>query len=211
MLDRRVSRLKNDFCNTAKQIRRSVKQCKKSKMPNGYNRTNGGEGGIHKSRIISLNKEVGVVGKNSIGQILRKRREELSLTQRQVANHVGVTEAAVSRWESGEIANMRRDKIVNLADILKVSPILIMGAEEFDGKPPTLTFEQASLLNDFDSMSQERQTMTLQLVKSLRIAHPKEKLSSDNTFNNNGEIKNNFVSYGGRNSVNQNVTVGERQ
>ena len=149
--------------------------------------------------------------KNSIGQILRKRREELSLTQRQVANHVGVTEAAVSRWESGEIANMRRDKIVNLADILKVSPMLIMGAEEFDGKPPTLTFEQASLLNDFDSMSQEGQTMTLQLVKSLRIAHPKEKLSADNTFNNNGEIKNNFVSYGGNNSVNQNVTVGGRQ
>ena len=60
-------------------------------------------------------------------------------------------------------------------------------------------------------MSQEGQTMTLQLVKSLRIAHPKEKLSADNTFNNNGEIKNNFVSYGGNNSVNQNVTVGGRQ
>ena len=33
----------------------------KSKLPNGYNRSNGGEGGIHKSRIISLNKEVFVM------------------------------------------------------------------------------------------------------------------------------------------------------
>lgn len=33
----------------------------KSKMPNGYNRTNGGECGIHKPLISSLNKKVGVV------------------------------------------------------------------------------------------------------------------------------------------------------
>lgn len=110
----------------------------------------------------------------SIGKILRKRREELALTQRQVANHVGVTEAAVSRWESGEIANMRRDRIVNLASILQISPMLIMGAPEFDGKPPTLSFEQATILDEFDSMNREGQKMALGLIKSLRVAHPKE-------------------------------------
>lgn len=110
----------------------------------------------------------------SIGKILRKRREELALTQRQVANHVGVTEAAVSRWESGEIANMRRDRIVNLASILQISPMLIMGAPEFYGKPPTLSFEQATILDEFDSMNREGQKMALGLIKSLRVAHPKE-------------------------------------
>ena len=53
--------------------------------------------------------------KISVGKLLRDRRNELSLTQRQVANQVGVTEATVSRWESGDIDNMRRDKIAGLA------------------------------------------------------------------------------------------------
>ena len=43
---------------------------------------------------------------------LADRRLELGLTQKDIAEAVGVTEATVSRWESGSIANMRRDKIV---------------------------------------------------------------------------------------------------
>lgn len=153
--------------------------------------------------------------KTSIGKILRKRREDLALTQRDVANHVGVTESAVSRWESGNIDNMRRDKIANLAEVLQVSPLLIMGAEEFVDKPPTLSFEQAALLSDFDSMNPEGQKMALGIIKSLRVAHPKDKervarkrAEVKNNFTNSGEVKNNFVAYGGRNSVNQNVNRG---
>ena len=47
--------------------------------------------------------------------LLRDRRLELGLTMKQVADAVGVSEATVSRWESGEIANMRRSRIVKLA------------------------------------------------------------------------------------------------
>lgn len=48
---------------------------------------------------------------------LSERRKELGLTQKEVADAVGVAEATVSRWESGEIANMRRDRISALAKI----------------------------------------------------------------------------------------------
>ena len=112
--------------------------------------------------------------KISIGKILRRRREELDLTQRQIAIHVGVTESAVSRWESGEIDNMRRDRIAKLADILQISPLVIMGAEEFDNKPPTLSFEQATILSCFDDMNQEGKELALSVIRSLRAAHPKK-------------------------------------
>lgn len=112
--------------------------------------------------------------KISIGKLLRRRREELDLTQRQIASYVGVTESAVSRWESGEIDNMRRDRIAKLAEILEISPLVIMGAEEFNGKPPTLSFDQVKLLSYFDDMSQEGKEMALGLIRSLRIAHPKQ-------------------------------------
>lgn len=64
-----------------------------------------------------------------IKDILYNRRKELDLTMKQVADMVGVSEGTVSRWESGEIANMRRDKIMDYAKALKISPAVIMGWE----------------------------------------------------------------------------------
>ena len=62
-----------------------------------------------------------------IKDILKNRRTELGLTQLDVANAVGVSEATVSRWESGDIANMKRSRIASLASVLKMSPSIIMG------------------------------------------------------------------------------------
>ena len=61
---------------------------------------------------------------------IKERRIELGLTMLDVAKAVGVSEATVSRWESGNIENMKRDKIVLLAKALKVSPSYIMGWED---------------------------------------------------------------------------------
>ncbi len=62
--------------------------------------------------------------------IIKKRRIEMQLTLKDVAEKVGVNEGTVSRWESGEIENMRRDKIVALAKALNISPAVIMGWDE---------------------------------------------------------------------------------
>lgn len=65
-----------------------------------------------------------------INEILKNRRIELNLTQLDVAKAVGVSEATVSRWESGNIANMKRSRIAALAQILQIKPGVIMGLEE---------------------------------------------------------------------------------
>lgn len=61
--------------------------------------------------------------------IIRNKRMELGLTLADVAEAVGVRAATVSRWESGDIANMRRDKIEALARVLGLSPLEILGRE----------------------------------------------------------------------------------
>lgn len=66
----------------------------------------------------------------STKDLLRSRRKELKLTMKQVADYVGVSEATVSRWETGNIANMGRDKIALLSQILKISPGAIAGYDE---------------------------------------------------------------------------------
>lgn len=64
-----------------------------------------------------------------IRDILRNRRLELHLTMKQIADAVGVSEGTVSRWESGDIDNMRRDKIAALSKVLRLDPRVIMGWE----------------------------------------------------------------------------------
>ena len=66
----------------------------------------------------------------SLHDDIKQRRIELGLTMADVAQSVGVSEATISRWESGDIANMKRDKIVSLAKALHVSPSFLMGWDE---------------------------------------------------------------------------------
>ena len=51
---------------------------------------------------------------------------------KQVADKVGVSEGTISRWESGKIADMRRDKIMAYAQALNISPAIIMGWDNVD-------------------------------------------------------------------------------
>jgi transcriptional regulator with XRE-family HTH domain len=64
-----------------------------------------------------------------IGELLKNKRLEKGLTQRAVADEVGVSEGTVSRWESGKIGNMRRDKIDALAKVLSIDPRVIAKAD----------------------------------------------------------------------------------
>lgn len=71
-----------------------------------------------------------------IKDILKDRRLELQLTLEDVAKRVGVSPATISRWESGDIANMRRDRIAALAEALQISPAVIMGWDVDTTLPP---------------------------------------------------------------------------
>ena len=64
--------------------------------------------------------------------LIRNRRLELGLTMKELAAMVGVSEGTISRWESGNISNMKRDKIHLLANALDISPSVIMGWSSTD-------------------------------------------------------------------------------
>lgn len=62
-----------------------------------------------------------------LSSVLKQRRKELGLTLAQIADAMGVAEATVQRWESGNIKSIRYEKIGKLADVLKVHPAALMG------------------------------------------------------------------------------------
>ena len=61
---------------------------------------------------------------------LKNIRKELGYTMKELALMVGVSEATISRWESGDIANMKQNNIVSLANALNVSPLDILNIND---------------------------------------------------------------------------------
>lgn len=104
----------------------------------------------------------------NIGGFIKERRQELGLTQREVAIRVGVTEAAVSRWESGEIGTMMSNKIVALAKCLDINPLLLLGMDvEKTEKAPTPKSERVEEWSTlFQTAPPDIQEAVLTLLRS---------------------------------------------
>lgn len=70
-----------------------------------------------------VSHETGLPMSTSLGSFIRERRQELGLTQEQLAERIGVNvrQAEVSRLESGRIALPRRERMELLAAALEVS------------------------------------------------------------------------------------------
>ena len=65
-----------------------------------------------------------------VNEIIRKRRKELGLTLREVAEKLGVSESLISRYESNDVKNMGIDKLIPLAKVLNTTPAFLMGWED---------------------------------------------------------------------------------
>lgn len=65
-----------------------------------------------------------------LGKLLAERREFLGLSQQDVATAIGTNKSTISRYETGDIDNMRRDRIYKLASVLKLSTKVIMNWQD---------------------------------------------------------------------------------
>ena len=106
-----------------------------------------------------------------MAQRIKALRQEKGLTLEQVADIVGVGKSTVRKWETGMIANMRRDKIADLAKALGTTPAYLMGWEEEDTKQksspsePSLTEGEQLMLELFRQIPKERQPEALDLLR----------------------------------------------
>lgn len=67
------------------------------------------------------------MAEKDMAQKIKELRLANDLTLEQVADIVGVGKSTVRKWETGMIANMRRDKIAALAQALHTTPEYLMG------------------------------------------------------------------------------------
>lgn len=72
-----------------------------------------------------------------IKDVIHSKRIEHGMTMKDLATAVGVSEGTISRWESGEISNMRRDKVARLGKILDIPVEQLMGWKAKDAPLPS--------------------------------------------------------------------------
>ena len=61
---------------------------------------------------------------------IKERRIALGLTLVELASKVGVRDATIQRYESGEIKNIKKSTVAKLAEALNTTPSYLMGWEE---------------------------------------------------------------------------------
>lgn len=104
---------------------------------------------------------------------IKRLRKQHNLTLEQVGNIVGVSKSTVRKWENGDIANMRRDKIASLAKALHTTPAYLMGWEEKTPDDPKADERKAELLEVFNSLPKETQDKFLNILRYLQGEQPK--------------------------------------
>ena len=106
-----------------------------------------------------------------MAQRIKELRQQRGLTLEQVATIVGVGKSTVRKWETGMIANMKRDKIASLAMALGTTPAYLMGWEENEEEKEipgemVLTEDEKMLLNLFRQVPEQNQAMVLEMIRA---------------------------------------------
>lgn len=104
---------------------------------------------------------------NELSRKIKELRLSKGMTLEEVATIVGVGKSTVRKWETGMIANMKRDKIPLLAKALSTTPEHLMGWEnqKTTQKEIILSDGEQMLLDLFRKIPEEKQEMVLQMIK----------------------------------------------
>ncbi len=79
----------------------------------------------------------------TLGELIHEKRLQMGYNLETVASAVGVSKATVSRWESGDIHKMKRDKIEALSSVLQLDPYIFVSPSE------VLTVEEHALISAY--------------------------------------------------------------
>ena len=106
--------------------------------------------------------------RDEVAKNLLYYRKKAGLTQRELADRLGVKNTAVSNWESGN-NSVDIETLYQASKIFGVSLADMYG--QYSAQPdPVLTEGEKDLLDDYRSMNEEGQTAALAAVHGLAVS-----------------------------------------
>ena len=103
------------------------------------------------------------------GERIKSARIAAGMTQSELAQKVGVQFAAIHKYETGKIVNLKRDMIGKLASALNVRPAYLLCVTD-DPSPNVIiaeTGDEKALLRLYRYMTDEQQEALFQTAKLL--------------------------------------------
>ena len=70
----------------------------------------------------------------TIGEKIKRLRKEHHMTQEELGDAIGVKKAAINKYETGLVVNLKREVIAKIARAFDVNPVWLM--DDQDGWPP---------------------------------------------------------------------------
>ncbi len=102
----------------------------------------------------------------TIGQRIRLAREAAGFNQGELARRIGIKQASLSDLENGQSKAPSAKVLLDMADILKVSPRWIIEGE--DGEVMVASPQEHSLLDLFRDLSDEQKAAVLGTLNALK-------------------------------------------
>lgn len=106
------------------------------------------------------------MAEQDIAHRIKELRKANGMTFEQVAEIVGVGKSTVRKWETGLIANMRRDKIAALAKALHTTPEYLMGWSDSQSSSPSCESERI-MIAGFRKLNIKGQELVLDYIDVL--------------------------------------------
>lgn len=95
-----------------------------------------------------------------IGQYIKHLRESKGITQEELGKIIGVQRAAVQKWESGKVQNLKRETIKKLSEYFGVP------ASSFIDSSETSELDQ-QFLDLLSTMTDKEKEWLLNIIKSV--------------------------------------------
>lgn len=99
---------------------------------------------------------------------IKNRRLQLGYTLLYIAEYLGVKEATVQRYESGDIKNIKHETIVSLSEILNCDPAYLMGWQDSPFRQSSLSAYEETLVSIARTLNNSGQQKLIERAEELR-------------------------------------------
>lgn len=133
----------------------------------------------------------------NVGEYIKSLRQKKGWTQEELGEKLGVKRAAVNKWESGMVQNLKRSTIQKLAEIFQVSPSSFvsenippsgMTYDELIKEKPITDLEK-QILESFFRLSPKQQEIYMELLEDMVKANQSQQtvdtVNQDSSKTNN--------------------------
>ena len=99
----------------------------------------------------------------SMGKRIKEARINKGYTQEELGRLVGVQRAAINKYETGAVTNLKRSTIAKLANALNVRPTYLMCMD--DDPAPAISPVKQELLDLVDDLSDEQAKKVMEIIQ----------------------------------------------